>query len=66
MSKPIKAGWVEAPCTIIGVEGKPWRNVAMKVTSIERNVDDTTFFGQPLFNGQPKLTLPNWTIVSLM
>ncbi|TAK97636.1 MAG: hypothetical protein EPO08_21030, partial [Rhodospirillaceae bacterium] len=49
--KTIKAGFVEAPCTLVKVPGRTMLETVMKVARIERDDNKTTFIGRFSFPG---------------
>jgi hypothetical protein len=62
----MKAGFVEAPCTLLAVTGRDLRDVAMQVVTVERTIDETTFVGRGLFaKGLTRLTVENGTWVQV-
>jgi hypothetical protein len=61
-----KAGFVEAPCTLLLVEGEERNDVCMKVERVERDMDRTTFIGRGVFRTFTKLVIPNEKWVALL
>ncbi len=64
--KAVKAGFVEAPCLLLTVDGMDRLKVAMQVARVERDLDATTFFGRGIFaKDLTKLTVANGTFVQV-
>lgn len=66
MSTPIKAGWLEAPCTIMrpGLQGA---KAVVKVTSIKRDLDTTTLTGTfAMSKERVVFDLPNYEYVGVL
>jgi len=61
----LKAGWVKAPCRIIRIEGEGL--AGMRVESLHRDLDNTTFVGVDIFTKLPKrLTVANHLFVTIL